>query len=168
MRLLASLSQFTRNSKYIHAAGEAAEYMFSNYWYPESGVLHWGGHGYVDLVTGNRYGMKGVVHEIEDVYPYWELLRAVDADRGEMLMKGIWEANIKDWDALHYNRHGDFKSRSIILILGTDLGMDTKHPNQRRSLVYQCGTGSGLRRLQLGLPKAGGSTADLGRTPVKI
>ena len=43
--------------------------MFNNYWYPESGVLHWGGHGYVDLVTGNRYGMKGVVHEIEDVYP---------------------------------------------------------------------------------------------------
>ena len=111
MRLLASLSQFTGDSTYIHAAGEAAEYMFNNYWYPESGVLHWGGHGYVDLVTGNRYGMKGVVHEIEDVYPYWELLRAVDADRGEMLMKGIWEANIKDWDALHYNRHGDFKKQ---------------------------------------------------------
>ena len=111
MRLLASLSQFTGDAKYIHAAGEAAEYMFNNYWYPESGVLHWGGHGYVDLVTGNRYGMKGVVHEIEDVYPYWELLRAVDSERGEMLMKGIWEANIKDWDALHYNRHGDFKKQ---------------------------------------------------------
>ena len=88
MRLLASLSQFTGDGKYVHAAGEAAEYMFNHYWYPESGVLHWGGHGYVDLVTGNRYGMKGVVHEIEDVYPYWELLRAVDPDRGEMLMKG--------------------------------------------------------------------------------
>ena len=111
MRLLSSLSQFTGDGKYVHAAGEAAKYMFNNYWYPESGVLHWGGHGYVDLVTGNRYGMKGVVHEIEDVYPYWELLRAVDADRGEMLMKGIWEANIKDWDALHYNRHGDFRKQ---------------------------------------------------------
>ena len=111
MRLLASLSQFTGDSKYVRAAGEAAGYMFNNYWYPESGVLHWGGHGYVDLVTGNTYGMKGVVHEIEDVYPYWELLRAVDPDRGEMLMKGIWEANIKDWDALHYNRHGHFKKQ---------------------------------------------------------
>ena len=111
MRLLASLSQLTGDSKYVRAAGDAAEYMFNNYWYPESGVLHWGGHGYVDLATENRYGMKGVVHEIEDVYPYWELLRAVDADRGEMLMKGIWEANIKDWDALHYNRHGDFKKQ---------------------------------------------------------
>ena len=111
MRLLAALSQFTGDGKYVYAAREAAEYMFNNYWYPESGVLHWGGHGYVDLVTGNRYGMKGVVHEIEDVYPYWELLRAVNPDRGEMLMKGIWEANIKDWDALHYNRHGDFKKQ---------------------------------------------------------
>ena len=111
MRLLASVSQFTGDGKYVHAAGAAAEYMFNHYWYPESGVLHWGGHGYVDLVTGNRYGMKGVVHEIEDVYPYWELLRAVNPDRGEMLMKGIWEANIKDWDALHYNRHGDFKKQ---------------------------------------------------------
>ena len=111
MRLLAALSQCTGDSKYVRAAGEAAEYMFNNYWYPESGVLHWGGHGYVDLVTGNRYGMKGVVHEIEDVYPYWELLRAVNPDRGERLMKGIWEANIKDWDALHYNRHGDFKKQ---------------------------------------------------------
>ena len=111
MRLLASLSQFTGDGKYVYAAGEAADYMFNHYWYPESGVLHWGGHGYVDLVTGNRYGMKGVVHEIEDVYPYWELLRAVNPDRGEMLMKGIWEANIKDWDALHYNRHGDFKKQ---------------------------------------------------------
>ena len=40
MRLLASLSQFTGGGKYVHAAGEAAEYMFNNYWYPESGVLH--------------------------------------------------------------------------------------------------------------------------------
>ena len=111
MRLLASLSQFTGDGKYVRAAGAAADYMFNHYWYPESGVLHWGGHGYVDLVTGNRYGMKGVVHEIEDVYPYWELLRAVDSERGEMLMKGIWEANIKDWDALHYNRHGNFKKQ---------------------------------------------------------
>ena len=111
MRLLAALSQFTGDSKYVHAAGKAAEYMFNDYWYPESGVLHWGGHGYVDLVTGNTFGMKGVVHEIEDVYPYWELLRAVNPDRCEMLMKGIWEANIKDWDALHYNRHGDFKKQ---------------------------------------------------------
>ena len=111
MRLLASLSQFTGDGKYVYAAGEAAAYMFNNYWYPESGVLHWGGHGYVDLVTGSRYGMKGVVHEIEDVYPYWELLRAVDPDRCEMLMKGIWEVNMKDWDALHYNRHGDFRKQ---------------------------------------------------------
>ncbi|SVB98382.1 uncharacterized protein METZ01_LOCUS251236, partial [marine metagenome] len=29
----------------------------------------------------------------------------------EMLMKGIWEANVKDWKALHYNRHGDFKKQ---------------------------------------------------------
>ena len=109
LRLFASLSQFTGDSKYVYAAGEAAAYMFNNYWYSESGVLHWGGHGYVDLVTGNRYGMKGVVHEIEDVYPYWELLRVVNPDRCEMLMKGIWEVNVKDWDALHYNRHGDFR-----------------------------------------------------------
>lgn len=66
IRLLSSLSQFTGDGKYVHAAGEAAEYMFNNYWYPESGVLHWGGRGYVDLVTGNRYGMKGVVHEIAE------------------------------------------------------------------------------------------------------
>ncbi len=109
LRLLTSLSQFTGDSKYVYAAGEAVDYMFNNYWYPESGVLHWGGHGYIDLATGNRYGMKGVVHEIEDVYPYWELLRAVNPDRCEMLMKGIWEVNVKDWDALHYNRHGDFR-----------------------------------------------------------
>ncbi len=111
LRLLATLSEFTGDSDYIHAAGEATEYMFNNYWYSQSGVLHWGGHGYVDLVTGNRYGMKGVVHEIEDVYPYWELLRTVDPDKCEMLMKGIWEVNMKDWDALHYNRHGDFKKQ---------------------------------------------------------
>jgi len=111
LRLLASLSELTGDSDYIHAAGEATEYMFNNYWYSQSGVLHWGGHGYVDLVTGNRYGMKGVVHEIEDVYPYWELLRTVDPDKCEMLMKGIWEVNMKDWDALHYNRHGDFKKQ---------------------------------------------------------
>ena len=111
MRLLASLSQFTGEGEYVNVAGEAAEYMFNNYWYEESGLLHWGGHGYVDLVTGNTYGMKGVVHEIEDVYPYWELLRSVNPERGEMLMKGIWEANVKDWNALHYNRHGDFKKQ---------------------------------------------------------
>ena len=111
MRLLASLSQFTGDCKYVQAAGDATDYMFNNYWYPESGVLHWGGHGYVDLATGNTYGMKGVVHEIEDVYPYWELLSGVNEERCEKLMKGIWEVNMKDWDVLHYNRHGDFKKQ---------------------------------------------------------
>ena len=111
IRLLASLSQFTGDDKYVNAVGEATEYMFNNYWYEESGLLHWGSHGYVDLVTGNTYGMKGVVNEIEDVYPYWEFLRAVNPERGEMLIKGILEANIKDWNALHYNRHGDFKKQ---------------------------------------------------------
>jgi len=72
------LSQFTGDDKYVNAVGEAAEYMFNNYWYEESGLLHWGSHGYVDLVTGNTYGMKGVVNEIEDVYPYWEFLRVVN------------------------------------------------------------------------------------------
>lgn len=108
MRLLASLSQFTGESKYIRAAGDAADYMFNKYWYPGCGVFHWGGHGYIDLVTANTYGMKGVVHEIEDVYPYYEFLMAVNPERAEKLMKGIWESNIQDWDALHYNRHGDF------------------------------------------------------------
>ena len=108
LRLLASLSQFTGDSQYVRAAGAACEYMFDNYWYPGCGVFHWGGHGYIDLATANTYGMKGVVHEIEDAYPYYELLMAVNPERAEKLMKGIWEANIKDWNALHYNRHGDF------------------------------------------------------------
>jgi len=108
VRLLASLSQFTGDSKYIRAAGDAADYMFDNYWYPGCGVFHWGGHGYIDLVTANTYGMKGVVHEIEDAYPYYEFLMAVNPVRAEKLMKGIWEVNITDWDALQYNRHGNF------------------------------------------------------------
>ena len=146
MRLLASLSQFTGDSKYVRAAGEAAEYMFNNYWYPESGVLHLGGHGYVDLVTGNRYGMKGVVHEIEDVYPYWELLRDVNPDRGEGLMKGIWEANIKDWDALHYNRHGDFKKQVDHANTWNRPWNGYKAPEISGDLsFYQCRTGYGLR-----------------------
>ena len=117
---------------------------------------------------GSRYGMKGVVHEIEDVYPYWELLRDVNPDRGEGLMKGIWEANIKDWDALHYNRHGDFKKQvDHANNLEQTLERIQSPRNQWRSLVYQCRTGYGLTLHIAWATKTGGGTADVGGTPLK-
>ena len=108
LRLLASLSSITGERKYIDAAYDATAFMFERYQEKESGLFYWGGHRYIDLVSGNTYGAKGEVHELEDVFPFWEFILAVDADNGEKLIKGMWEAHIKDWNALHYNRHAEY------------------------------------------------------------
>ena len=108
LRLLVSLSSITGERKYIDAAYDATAFMFERYQEKESGLFYWGGHRYIDLVSGNTYGAKGEVHELEDVFPFWELILAVDADNGEKLIKGMWEAHISDWKALHYNRHAEY------------------------------------------------------------
>ena len=108
MRLLASLSRITGDEKYVAAAYDATAFMYERYWSPKSGLFYWGGHAYIDLATGGRYGSKAISHEIEDVFPFWEFLIAVDPQCGEKTVQGMWEAHIRDWNIFSYNRHGSF------------------------------------------------------------
>ena len=58
LRLLASLSSITGDRKYIDAAYDATAFMYERYQDKKSGLFYWGGHRYIDLVSGNTYGIN--------------------------------------------------------------------------------------------------------------
>jgi len=120
LRLLTALSSITGQRKYVDAAYDATAFMFQRYQDAPSGLLYWGNHRYIDLASGQVYGSKGGSHEIEDVFPFWEFMLAVDPTNAERLVKGMWEShlsmytNVQDqWDCFYFNRHGIYRKRDL-------------------------------------------------------
>src|SRR5690625_6100740 len=56
---------------------DAIRYHF-NHLVDESGLLHWGGHKFINLKTLEDVGPKekGYVHELKNCFPYYELMRS--------------------------------------------------------------------------------------------
>src|SRR5690625_2369775 len=76
-RTLTALSYLLDDASYKNAAMDAIRYHF-NHLVDESGLLHWGGHKFIDLKTLEDVGPKekGYVHELKNCFPYYELMRS--------------------------------------------------------------------------------------------
>jgi len=73
---------------------------------PASDLLYWAGHSSYDLETGAP--VKGN-HEMKCVYPYYEFLHQVDADRTRRFVEALWHCHVSDWTTLLFNRHGEYE-----------------------------------------------------------
>lgn len=113
MRLLASLSQFTGDAKYVEAAMDASISMYENYSYPISGLLASGNHMSIDLISGKAYsdGRGSEQFELANEYPFYEFLHDISPEKGSKLVKAIWETYIRDWHTMRYNRHAQFNTK---------------------------------------------------------
>lgn len=115
LRVLVSLSKLTGDDKYRKAAEEATRYMFEHH-SDDTGLLHWGGHQFVDLET-MEHQFESRPHELKNHFPYYEFLWEVDSSSTRKMMKSIMSGHILDWSNLDMNRHASYNTE-------TDLNWD--------------------------------------------
>jgi pectate lyase len=109
LRVLVSLSKITGNEKYKSAAKNILQYYFAHYQDP-SGLLHWGGHQFIDLkdlsVVGP--GEKDMVHELKNAFPYYDFWFEVHPDAAAKFIKAFWNAHVYNWKTFEISRHGKY------------------------------------------------------------
>ena len=110
LRTLAGISQMTGDSRYAYAAAEAVSYMFEEYSTISSGLVIFGNHMTIDLFNDCSYsdGRSGDIFELGSIFPFYEFMYSVSPDKTEKFVKGCWEAFVRDWNTMHYNRHASF------------------------------------------------------------
>jgi len=108
-RTFVALTMLTGDNKYKDAATSEIKYHFDNL-LDESGLLSWGGHRFFDLETMEIVGPddKGLVHELKNVLPYYDLMYEVDKDKTLSFIEAFWNAHVLDWKELYVGRHGEY------------------------------------------------------------
>jgi pectate lyase len=122
MRVLAGLTNVTGNPKYRDAAKAEYAYYFAHL-QDKSGLLQWGGHRFVDLLTrrgvGMRDGPPDSPHELKNAFPYYDLMYEVNPAATVKFITGFWNAHVYHWNTLEISRHGAF---------GHEPGANWDHP----------------------------------------
>jgi pectate lyase len=110
MRVLSALSAITGNPRYKAAAKAQAAYYFAHF-QDVGGLLHWGGHRFVDLRTltalGTAPGETGV-HELKNMFPFYDLLYEVNPQATIRYINAFWSAHVYNWRTLEISRHGEY------------------------------------------------------------
>lgn len=103
LRFLCGLSALSGDPKYEERAVAVMKYMLDH---PMGGgLLRWGGHRYLDLVTLKDRGEKELVHELKNDYPYYELMFRADPKKAELYIKSFWNAHVYDFENFEMGRH---------------------------------------------------------------
>ena len=111
MRVLSALTNLTGDPKYKDSAKAQYAYYFAHL-QDKSGLLQWGGHRFVDLLTlsgvGMRDGPPDSPHELKNAYPYYELMYEVNPAATAKFITAFWNAHVFNWRTLEVSRHGQY------------------------------------------------------------
>lgn len=140
LRLLCGLSKMLGQPVYKERAEALMQYMMDH---PMAGgLMRWGGHRYLDLVTLTDRGEKQLVHELKNDYPYYELMFETDADKAELYVKAFWNAHVYDFDQFEMGRHSMEKPYGVEGIWERKFG-DPEPFAERKGLSFR-NTGNDL------------------------
>lgn len=140
LRFLCGLSALCDEPAYRERASALMQYMMDH---PMGGgLMRWGGHRYLDLVTLTDRGEKELVHELKNDYPYYELMFETDAEKAELYVKAFWNAHIYDFDQFEMGRHSMEKPYGVDGIWERKFG-DPEPFAQRKGLSFR-NTGNDL------------------------
>ncbi len=109
-RVFDGLSRLTGDGKYHQVAVDVVRYAFDHFQHPP-GLIDWGGHRAVDLITDEPFGYTPASHELKAHYPYYELMWEVDPNATRRFIEAFWNAHVIDWSNLDFNRHGYFDKK---------------------------------------------------------
>lgn len=140
LRFLCGLSALHAGPAYRDRACALMQYMMDH---PMGGgLMKWGGHRYLDLITLTDRGEKELVHELKNDYPYYELMFETDAEKAELYVKAFWNAHIYDFDQFEMGRHSMEKPYGVEGIWERKFG-DPEPFAQRKGLSFR-NTGNDL------------------------
>ncbi len=147
-RTLTALTNLTGEVKYKDAAKAAIRYHFDKLADP-GGLLQWGGHRFIDLKTLKTSGpaAKGMVHELKNALPYYDLMYEVNPAATVKYIKAFWNAHVLDWNDLYVGRHGkyglplgDVWSHSLVNLPPSRESTGLSFINAGDDLIYAAGT----------------------------
>ena len=111
MRVFAALTALTGDPKYKDSAKAQYAYYFAHL-QDASGLLQWGGHRFVDLLTlqgvGMRDGPPTSPHELKNDYPYYDLMYEVNPAATVKFITAFWNAHVFNWHTMEISRHGEY------------------------------------------------------------
>ena len=109
LRVLTGLSHLTGDPRYKTTAKAQFAYHFAHF-QDKGGLMQWGGHRFIDLLTLKVVGPSGkdMVHELKNVFPYYELMYEVDPAATTRFITGFWNAHVYNWQTLEISRHGQY------------------------------------------------------------
>ncbi|HEX3730606.1 MAG TPA: hypothetical protein VHV47_12425 [Opitutaceae bacterium] len=111
MRELDALTKLTGDPKYAALAKENYAYYFE-FLQDKSGLLQWGGHRFVDIVTQKGVGMRDgdptSPHELKNAYPYYEMMYEVNPGATVKYISAFWNAHVFNWNTMEISRHGEY------------------------------------------------------------
>lgn len=104
LRVLVGLSRLTGVTAYSDEAATITAWVFDEL-SDSAGLVYWGGHAAYDLDEDEVVIHKDS-HELKFEYPFYEFLWGVDEARTRQFIETFWDAHIRDWETLDFNRHG--------------------------------------------------------------
>ncbi|MEH0687879.1 pectate lyase [Vibrio cholerae] len=110
MRGYIGYSMLTGDNQYFTHASELSESILTRYHDKPSGLLHWGGHRFVDWASGAIEGpaSKECVHELKNHFPFYDLMYQTEPAVTERYLSGFWASHVMDWDKCDLTRHGEY------------------------------------------------------------
>lgn len=110
MRFLVGLGNLTGEPKYKRAAISAVKYNFDHFQGP-SGMLPMGHHRFIELKRDEFHGdvgKGGCPHELKGNFLDYNLFWETDPVATRRLIEGIWNAHVRNWRNLEFNRHAGY------------------------------------------------------------
>ncbi len=141
LRSLYLYGKLTGEEQYCKRAADVFDYHFNNLLLP-TGLLQWGGHYYIDLMTLKPNGEKGMVHELKNDFPFYDLMFEVDPKAAEVFIKAFWNAHIYNWKDFEMGRHGKPTEKGIDDIWDREFGDPS--PFESRAGLSFMNTGNDL------------------------
>lgn len=112
LRTLVSLTEVTGDQKYKITAINTSKYFMDNF-INENKLFYWGGHRFLNLDTLATVGPqnKNQVHELKNLFPYYEFLYQINPEATKNYVIAFWNAHVEDWDTLDMGRHGNYNKK---------------------------------------------------------
>lgn len=119
--VLQALSRLTGDDRYRAKDEEITRHALTHLEHP-NGLLMWGNHCGVDLLSGSQVGGKGqphlpggstgMVHELQDTAPDYAFLFRMNPEATRRQIESHWGYSIRNWERLDFGRHLGYSAPS--------------------------------------------------------